>query len=151
MNIELLADKLKKYPEIASSVSKIVDIAEDTNNININNYKVSQQLSSLDDLLRSLQHQKSDNIPEEKCSQTSHPPRTILGCVLKETRSKENARISERNGINNSFAFSKVDDKATASFSRLNTSDSRVAYLATENSSSALSDSLRPEGHYLRQ
>jgi len=34
MNIELLADKLKKYPVIASSVSKIVDIAEDTNNIN---------------------------------------------------------------------------------------------------------------------
>jgi hypothetical protein len=34
MIAELLADKLKQYPEIASSVAKIVDIAEDTNNIN---------------------------------------------------------------------------------------------------------------------
>jgi hypothetical protein len=32
MIAELLADKLKQYPEIASSVAKIVDIAEDTNN-----------------------------------------------------------------------------------------------------------------------
>lgn len=34
MITELLADKLKKYPEIASSIAKIIDIAEDINNIN---------------------------------------------------------------------------------------------------------------------
>ena len=34
MIAELLIDKIKKYPEIASSVAKIIEIAEDANNIN---------------------------------------------------------------------------------------------------------------------